>query len=302
MYQVDSLIIKRYKVLQAPDPANNILAGGMGMVYFCHDTKENRPVALKFIKPELLSDRSKREHFLDEGKAWIDLGYHPNIVRCYDVKNVDPNVFLVLELIDKEQGMKDASLRAWLDHGPIPLNHALLFSLQIARGMQYATDKIPGLVHRDLKPENLLIGTDKVAGTNVNRLRVTDFGLVRKVIDSIQSVQEPAPEFIKHEQLQYTQNAGTLGYMAPEQIEGKSLGVFTDIYALGCILYEMLTLQRGSHYLISQHLFEPIRNFLSRSMAANPKDRYQTWTEVTARARRYLFSTWCCSDSIVFPY
>ncbi|MFT3891891.1 MAG: protein kinase [Anaerolineales bacterium] len=175
MYQVGSLIIKRYEVLQAPDPTNNILVGGMCMVYFCHDTKLDRPVALKFIKPELLSDHGKHEQFLVEGKAWIDLGYHPNIVRCYDVKNVDPTLFLVLELIDKEQGMKEASLRSWLDHTPLQLEQALVFSLQIARGMQYATGKIPGLVHRDLKPENILVGADKISGTSINHVRVTDF-------------------------------------------------------------------------------------------------------------------------------
>jgi len=280
IYQVDSLIIKRYKVLQIPDPANNIRIGGMGMVYFCHDTKLDRPVALKFIKPELLSERSKREYFLREGKAWIDLGYHPNIVRCYDVKNVDPTLFLVLELIDKEQEMKDASLRSWLDHAPIPLEQALLFSLQIARGMRYAADKIPGLIHRDLKPENILVGADKVPGTSINRLRVTDFGLVKMVNDGASSVQEPATESIKRHQAQFTQNAGTSGYMAPEQVEGKSVGVYTDVYALGCILHEMLTLQRGSLHPISRALPKPIHEFISCCLAAYPKDRPQSWTEV----------------------
>lgn len=280
IYQVGSLIIKRYKVLQAPDPEKNLLVGGMGMVYFCHDTKLDRPVALKFIKPELLSERSQRERFLSEGKAWIDLGYHPNIVRCYDVKNVDPTLFLVLELIDKEQGMENASLRSWLDRVPLPLEQALLFSLQIARGMQYATDKIHGLVHRDLKPENILIGADKVSGTIINRVRVTDFGLVKLVGDGTFNIKEPAAVSIKQHPIQYTQNAGTSGYMAPEQIEGNSPGMYTDIYALGCILHEMLTLQRGNPQIISQDLPKPVRDFLRRSLAADPKDRPQTWTEV----------------------
>ena len=281
IYQPGSLIIKRYKVLQSPDPDKKILIGGMGMVYFCQDTKLDHPVALKFIKPDLLSERRQRERFLVEGKAWVDLGYHPNIVRCYDVKTVDPTLFLVLELIDKEQGMENASLRAWLDHGSIPLEQALMFTLQIARGMQYAVNKIPGLVHRDLKPENILIGSDKVPGTSINRLRVTDFGLIRRVNKENQYIRElPPTGAIPAGQTRYTQNAGTLGYMAPEQMEGKTLGVFTDIYTLGCIFYEMLTLQRGSSHPIPENLPKHVRAFLYHCLASDPHRRPQTWKEV----------------------
>ncbi len=88
-------------------------------------------------------------------------------------------VYLVLELIAKEQGRADASLRAWLTPGkPLPTEQTLLFAMQVTRAMQHATAMIPGLVHRDLKPENLLIGSDKLTNANINRLRVTDFGLV----------------------------------------------------------------------------------------------------------------------------
>jgi serine/threonine protein kinase len=81
---------------------------------------------------------------------------------------------LVLELIAKEQNMPDASLRSWLITGhPLPSEQALLFALQIARGMQHATERIPGFVHRDLKPENILVGAEKLPGADINRLRVT---------------------------------------------------------------------------------------------------------------------------------
>ena len=174
IYSPGSLIANRYEVASTP------LIGGMGIVYLCIDRQEDRPVALKTFKPEYLPDRAARDRFLREGTAWVNLGSHPHIVRCYEVKYIDPTAFLALELVAKEQGLEDASLRAWLVPGqPLPLEQALLFALQAARGMQHAAASIPGFVHRDLKPENLLVGADKLPKTNVNRLRVTDFGLAR---------------------------------------------------------------------------------------------------------------------------
>lgn len=123
----------------------------------------------------------------------------------------------------------------------MPLEQALLFALQIARGMQYATEKIHGFVHRDLKPENILVGADKLPETNVNRLRITDFGLVKTIADSGVSVTTSDAEKFEPTQIQFTQGVGTPLYMAPEQWRDEPVGVFTDIYAFGCILYEMLS-------------------------------------------------------------
>ena len=158
--------------------AGRPLMGGMGIAYICLDTETDRPVALKTFRPELLPDRAARDRFLREGTAWVDLGAHPHVVRCYEVLRIDPEVYLVLELIAKEQGRDDASLRAWLSPGqPLPVEQSLLFTLQIARGMKHATHVIPGFVHRDLKPENVLVGADHLSQAPTNRLRVTDFGL-----------------------------------------------------------------------------------------------------------------------------
>src|ERR1700752_2846964 len=185
----DSLIANRYEVIQAPDPKARVLMGGMGLVSICRDPKTAQPVALKTFQPPYLSNRAMRDRFLREGTAWVALGSHPHIVRCYEVKYDDPTAFLILELIAKEQEMKDASLRSWMN-APMPVEQTLLFALQLARGMQYAAEKIPGFVHRDLKPENVLIGADKLPGTNINRLRVTDFGLVKIVTDSAADVPD----------------------------------------------------------------------------------------------------------------
>src|SRR5512136_103484 len=172
LYPPGALIAGKYEVASRP------LMGGMGIVYLCLDHQTQRPVALKTFRPEYLPDRAARDRFLREGTTWVNLGTHPHIVRCYNVLHLDPVVFLVLELVAKEQGREDASLRSWLAPGrPLPLDQALLFALQIARGMKHATDVIPGFVHRDLKPENILVGADRLANANANRVRVTDFGL-----------------------------------------------------------------------------------------------------------------------------
>jgi len=179
VYAPGTRIAGRYEIAGCP------WMGGMGIVYVCLDHQEDRPVALKTFKPEFLPDRAARDRFLREGTHWVELGRHPHIVHCYQVQRSDNDleIYLALELIAKVQGYPDASLRSWLIPGhPLPVETALLFALQIAWGMQYATEKIPGFVHRDLKPENVLVGADRLPETTpsqmgVNRLRVTDFGL-----------------------------------------------------------------------------------------------------------------------------
>ncbi len=291
-----SLIYNRYQVKQAPDFKRGTLVGGMGFVYICHDNEANRPVALKFFMPEYLSDRIARDRFLREGTAWIELGSHPHIVRCYDVKYIDPTAFLVLELITKKRGMKDASLRSWMG-APMPIEQALLFALQIARGMQYAAEKIPGFVHRDLKPENVLVGADKLPGTNINRVRVTDFGLIKIAADGIVDAPIGNTSNSNHIRSNSILGRGTPEYMAPEQWKNEPVSIYTDVYALGCILYEMLSGQpivmgeteeqlqaahsNGKLRPMPRDLSKPVRTFLKRSLEMDVRNRYQTWNEVT---------------------
>ncbi len=297
IYPPGSIIDNRYEIVSQP------LMGGMGLVYFCIDHMENRPVALKTFRTIYLSDRRARDLFLREGTAWINLGQHPNIVRCYNIDRVDSKqeIYLALELVTRKQGKKDASLRSWLIPGkPLPLKQALLFTLQIVQGMSYANKKIPGFVHRDLKPENLLIGADKLAGLGTNRLRITDFGLANILEESNLAIStnsaKPSGEFF----LQRTQLtngvAGTPLYMAPEQWQGGQLGCHTDIYATGCILYEMITGEFTAtgdsiDALKTAHCYGELRplpttlpvfiqELLSNCLMLRGNERYQTWDEL----------------------
>jgi tetratricopeptide (TPR) repeat protein len=280
--------------------AGHPLMGGMSIVYVCLDHQENRPVALKTFQPQFLPDRAARDRFLREGTAWVDLGPHSHIVRCYGVFQPGNSieVYLVLELVAKEQGHDDASLRSWLAPGqPLPVEQALLFALQIARGMRHATEKIPGFVHRDLKPENVLVGADRLSGTDVNRLRVTDFGLVTVLQEADGQTSEVLqPSELSVERTQLTHDVvGTPLYMAPEQWRGESVSTATDIYGFGCILYKMLVgrhavagrtveaLQRahcaGNVRPLPHGLPVGVRALVTRCLALEPGRRYREWEE-----------------------
>lgn len=312
IYKPGTMIANQYEVVSKP------MMGGMGIVYFCLDHgNEDRPVALKTFQSELLPDRAARDRFLREGTVWVELMNHPHIVRCYEVMYFDPTAFLVLELIAKEQNMPDASLRSWLIPGqPLPIEQALLFALQIARGMQHATEKIPGFVHRDLKPENVLVGVDKLQNTNINRLRVTDFGLATILKDEIGKIKNNRnSNDFRHTKLTYGA-VGTPLYMAPEQWKGEHVGVFTDIYAFGCILFEMLTGNylangktinqleeahcNGNLNARSASLPEGIDTLLANCLELSSGKRYHDWGELI-KTLETVCSKQSKSDFLLFP-
>jgi tetratricopeptide (TPR) repeat protein len=296
-YAPGSLINDRYEVASRP------LMGAMGIVYLCVDHNEDRPIALKTFQSKFLPNREARDRFLREGTAWIELGSHPHIVRCYGVERIETGneIFLVLEQVVKEQRRDDPSLRSWLQTGhSLPIDQALLFALQIARGMRHATTKIPGFVHRDLKPENVLVGADYITGTKVNRLRVTDFGLASVLNTDLAlnlDKQTQNADFMKRTQLTHG-IVGTPLYMSPEQWKGEHVSVATDIYALGCILYEMIIgqfavtadsikeLERkhcdGKISPVKVVLSPDVARLLITCLAPNPANRYTDWGKVVA--------------------
>ncbi|GJM40278.1 MAG: hypothetical protein DHS20C20_05600 [Ardenticatenaceae bacterium] len=284
-------IAERYEVV-------NMLEGGMGIVYLCRDHFNAELVALKTFKPEYLSHRAARDLFLREGTMWVEIGRHPNVVQAFRVERVGDGreVYLVLEWIVQPQDKNSPSLRSWLKKGtPLPIKESILFAMHVARGMRFATQKIPGLVHRDLKPENILIGYDYVA-------RVTDFGLASTLsghspgstVGSLDNSRENVGR------TQLTQGvAGTPLYMAPEQWEHKGLDARADIYALGCILYEMVSGNfaakgesredlrdihvNGRIPPLDTDLPLPLREFINRILSIHRENRYRDWAEVEKR-------------------
>ncbi|MFO7538769.1 MAG: serine/threonine-protein kinase [Chloroflexota bacterium] len=231
------LLADRYEVV-------NTQMGGMALVHLCRDQRTNELVALKTFKPEFLPNRAARDLFLREGTMWVQLGHHPHIVHAYRVERIGDGreIYLVLEWIVQPPDKNKPSLRSWMYPGrPLPVDTAVLFALHIARGMRYATQKMRGLVHRDLKPENVLIGFDGNA-------RVTDFGLASTLsgLSATRSISLPGSgDDLNRTQLAHGV-AGTPLYMSPEQWLGQPLDARADIYALGCILYEMVT----GHYVV----------------------------------------------------
>lgn len=265
-------------------------AGGMGVVHLCIDHQEQRPVALKTLRPEYLADRDARDCFLREGTTWVSLGQHPHIVAAFGVERLgaESEIFLALEWIVQPDDRPDAALRAWLEPGvALPVEQSLRFALHVARGMQYATRHLPALVHRDLKPENILVGRDGLA-------RVTDFGLA-----NTRPAKGGLGAFLRLSKPDQRSGgvAGTPLYMAPEQwTAGARLDARTDIYAFGCILYEMLAGApaapgesvdelKGAHQSgrlrpIPAGLSSDLTALVRRCLERKPERRYQSWDEL----------------------
>jgi serine/threonine protein kinase/Tol biopolymer transport system component len=205
-------------------------AGGMGEVYRAGDTRLDRTVAIKVVHASFTGDADRLRRFEQEARAVGALN-HPNILAIYDVGDYEGSPFLVTELLEGD------SLRDRLQAGPLPVRKALDYGAQIAAGLAAAHEK--GIVHRDLKPENIFVTQD-------GRVKILDFGLA-KVTSSLQSeaTQTLATQDTRG-QIQTEPGAilGTVGYMSPEQVRGMPADARSDIFALGTILYEMLSGER----------------------------------------------------------
>src|SRR5438128_516786 len=204
---------------------SHIGSGGMGDVYQATDTKLGRSVAVKFL-PEVFSHDTERvARFQREARVLASLN-HPNIAAIHGVEEIDGRHFLIMELVEGE------TLQERLKRGPIRFDEALPIAKQIAEALEAAHEQ--GIVHRDLKPANVKITPD-------GKVKVLDFGLARALESA------PAnPNFSNSPTLSMAAtNAGvilgTAAYMSPEQAKGRPVDRRTDIFAFGCVLYEMLT-------------------------------------------------------------
>jgi tetratricopeptide (TPR) repeat protein len=269
--------------------------------YICLDHETSCPALLKTLRPELLKNRAARDHFAQSGAAWIDLGAHPHIVRCYDLFRLGDTdkAYLVLQAVVPEKDRDTNSLVSWLVPGrPLPVLQALLFGLQIARGMRHVTEKKPDFVHGDLKPENVLVSGGRLSQAAVNRLRVTDFGLAALL--KTESVQMPEGLNASQASVERTQLingvVGTPLYMAPEQWRAETARTAADVYALGCLFYRMVVGRhpvagttvdalRNAHTTgnmrpLPASLPVVVHELVTRCLALEPEERYQNWDAV----------------------
>jgi serine/threonine-protein kinase len=203
-------------------------AGGMGEVFRAHDTTLRRDVAIKFLSPEFSLDPDGLARLEREARLLASLN-HPNICAIYGVERSNDTLALVLELVEGPTLAERLAKRA------LPLRDALAIARQIAEALDAAHDK--GIIHRDLKPANVKITPDGL-------VKVLDFGLAKEVAGDAAAdlTQSPATTLGgRHEGVLL----GTVAYMSPQQARGQLLDKRTDIWAFGCVLYEMLSGRRA---------------------------------------------------------
>jgi eukaryotic-like serine/threonine-protein kinase len=204
-------------------------AGGMGEVYRAHDTRLGRDVAVKVLPAFSGGSPDAIARFHLEARAVAALS-HPNILAIHDVGEENRIVYAVMELLEGE------TLRARLTASAIPARKSVEYALQIARGLAAAHDR--GIVHRDLKPENVFL-------TREGLVKILDFGLA--LLSRGPSAPEGASQSPTSGGTQPGIVLGTAGYMSPEQVRGRPVDHRSDLFALGTILYEMLTGRRAFH-------------------------------------------------------
>jgi dipeptidyl aminopeptidase/acylaminoacyl peptidase len=254
-------------------------AGGMGEVYRAHDSKLGRDVAIKALPHSFTNDLERVARFRREAQVLASLN-HPCIAQIYGLEEANGTQFLVLELVDGE------SLDKRIARGAIPVDEALGIAQQIAEALESAHEK--GIIHRDLKPANIAL-------TKNGQVKVLDFGLAKAIEnpgDSVGAMNSPtitSPARMTNIGV----ILGTAAYMSPEQARGRAVDKRTDIWAFGCVVYEMLTGRRAFDaddtsaalaYVIAREpdwdilpseLPSPIRNLLRRCLQKDPKHRIQ---------------------------
>ncbi len=201
-------------------------AGGMGEVYRAHDERLDRDVAIKVLPEEVARDPERLERFEREAKATAALA-HPNIIEIHDFGTDREITYAVTELLEGE------TLRTAMESRNFTEGEAVEVGAAIADGLAAAHGK--GIVHRDLKPENIFVTSD-------GRVKILDFGLAK--VQPALCVDEDGEESTEFLLSQPGMVMGTLGYMAPEQLRGEPADHRSDLFALGCVLYEMLSGRR----------------------------------------------------------
>ncbi len=270
----EDISVNHTKTLRTPAPSKTIVGkyrlleklgeGGMGVVSRAKDTRLDRIVALKFLSPELIREKEAKDRFIQEAKAAAALD-HPNICTVYEVDEADDQIFIAMGYVEGK------SLKDKLESGPLDRDEAKEIAIQVAEGLREAHEK--GIIHRDIKPANIML-------TEKGQAKITDFGLAKL---------SWGVDLTKTSTIM-----GTVAYMSPEQAKGEKVDHRTDIWSLGCVLYEMLSSEppfKSKHEQAVLHAIlheepEPIGNLhkdlprhfediLSKCLQKNPKNRYR---------------------------
>ena len=200
-------------------------AGGMGEVYRAHDTKLKRDVAIKVLPLAFVNDPERLARFQREARMLASLN-HPNIASIYGLEDSSKTHGLVMELVE------GPTLADRIREGPIPIEEALPIARQMAEAIEYAHER--GIVHRDLKPAN-------IKATAEGTVKILDFGLAKALSGDAGTADMANSPTISQMATEAGVLLGTAAYMSPEQAKGRSVDRRADIWAFGCVLYEMLT-------------------------------------------------------------
>src|SRR5689334_16650100 len=244
----------------------------MASVYRAHDRLLERDVALKVLHQQFTADDDYVERFRREARSVAQLT-HPNIVTVIDRGEQDGRQFIVFEYVDGEN-LKELVER----EGPLPVHEVIELGLQVARGLSFAHEN--GLVHRDVKPQNVLLDGD-------GRAKVTDFGIARSLDVDGMTITGTI--------------MGSSNYIAPEQARGQPVDDQTDVYSLGCVLFELLTGDvpfDGDNFVsvAMRHVNDPVPSVadrrpdvpprldwaIQRAMAKNHEERFGSMAEFAA--------------------
>jgi Tol biopolymer transport system component/tRNA A-37 threonylcarbamoyl transferase component Bud32 len=199
-------------------------AGGMGVVFRARDTKLHRDVALKLLPDHFADDQDRLSRFQREAQVLASLN-HPNIAQIYGLEEADGAGCIVMELVEGE------TLGQRLKRGALPLDDALKIGRQVIDALEAAHER--GIVHRDLKPANIKLTPD-------GKVKVLDFGLAKALGSSeLEGDFSNSPTRVSGSIAGVV--LGTAAYMSPEQAKGKPVDARTDVWAFGCVLYEMVT-------------------------------------------------------------
>jgi hypothetical protein len=253
--------------------------GGMGRVYRAYDTRLHRPVAVKLLPAELISDPERRQRFLQEARTAARIT-HPAIAQIHSVEEEDGVTFLVMELVEGK------TVRELIQNRELDLLGAIDIALHVAEGLAKAHEL--GIVHRDIKPANVML-------TPEGHVKILDFGLA-KLLDSGSGPGPGGTVRLDQAQAAHTQSGmvlGTPAYMSPEQVRGVPVDFRADLFSLGVLLFEMATGQspfQRENYVdslhavafdetppmdsVRAHIPGELQRIVSRCLRKRPEDRY----------------------------